>query len=138
MKATLDAGRLVAAESYWKATDHLSDVLQLVSEACNVPMAAFKSTTRNGAQYALTHGIPGTPAPSHRGVLYDLVATERGAVVIPDAHRDTRVADHPLIAGSAGVRFMAGVPLFADGHVIGALYAFGLRECSSPVVDILS
>ena len=127
MKSQLDAGRLAAAESYWKATDHLSDVLQLVSEACDVPMAAFKSTTRNGTQFALTHGIPGTPTPSHRGVLYDLVAAERAAIVIPDANRDPRVAGHPLIAGSARVRFVAGVPLFADGYVIGALYAFDTR-----------
>jgi diguanylate cyclase (GGDEF)-like protein/PAS domain S-box-containing protein len=41
---------------------------------------------------------------------------------VPDARRDARFADNPLVTGDPKIRFYAGAPVrLADGHVIGTL-----------------
>ena len=45
-----------------------------------------------------------------------------GLVILPDASADSRLASHPLVAGPAGIRFYAGIPLRDEqGAFIGAL-----------------
>ena len=47
---------------------------------------------------------------------------EKDMLVIPDALRDDRFADNPVVSGPPYVRFYAGAPIFtADGHCAGTL-----------------
>ena len=47
---------------------------------------------------------------------------ERDMLVIPDALRDDRFADNPVVSGPPYVRFYAGAPIFtSDGHCAGTL-----------------
>lgn len=47
---------------------------------------------------------------------------ERDMLVIPDALRDNRFADNPVVSGPPYVRFYAGAPIFTqDGHCAGTL-----------------
>jgi GAF domain-containing protein len=59
-----------------------------------------------------------------------------GVMVIPDATKDTRFADNPLVRSGPGIRFYAGVGLM-DG--VGALCVIGLepRQITEQELDKL-
>jgi phosphoribosyl 1,2-cyclic phosphodiesterase/DNA-binding response OmpR family regulator len=44
-----------------------------------------------------------------------------GAFVVPDAHRDPRFADNPIVAGEPRIRFYAGYPVRIGSHRVGTL-----------------
>jgi len=62
--------------------------------------------------------------------LLDLLQRDRttrrsGALILEDARREPRLADHPLVTREGGVRFLAIAPLIDhDGELLGTLAAF--------------
>ena len=43
-------------------------------------------------------------------------------MIVPDASKDERFLDHPLVTGHPKIRFYAGAPLLAEnGHIIGTI-----------------
>ncbi|MGB8841042.1 MAG: ATP-binding protein [Aliidongia sp.] len=72
--------------------------------------------------------------------LLDLLRRDRatrrgGALMLEDAKREPRLADHPLVARDGGVRFLAIAPLIDhDGVLLGTLAAFApIPRRSRPV-----
>ncbi|MGE7369804.1 sensor domain-containing diguanylate cyclase [Neorhizobium sp. NPDC001467] len=65
-----------------------------------------------------------------------VVASEE-AIIVPDAARDQRFADHPAVTGALQVRFYAGIPLTTKtGHVVGTVCAVGKRPRAFGAADI--
>jgi GAF domain-containing protein len=49
-------------------------------------------------------------------------------LIVPDAHRDARFGDNPLVLGPPYVRAYLGVPLItAEGHALGTLCAIDMK-----------
>ncbi|MBM2615873.1 GAF domain-containing sensor histidine kinase [Actinoplanes sp. LDG1-06] len=100
------------------------DVLELVADVCQAPMVALKVADEAHAHFAATLGMPmAVDVPKSRS-LCDIVAGRNDAMVVDDAPHDPRLADHPLVSGSAHVNFIAAAPLRHDGHIVGALCVF--------------
>src|ERR1700760_3959398 len=99
--------QLAAADRYRAAAGNLDEVLELVTVACHVPVAAFEILGRDGAHLTLSRGVPPIPVGPSRGNLPDLVVPAASTVVVADARRDPRVGTHPLVAAQPTVRFLA-------------------------------
>jgi signal transduction histidine kinase/CheY-like chemotaxis protein len=55
----------------------------------------------------------------------DHVVRGGAAVMVPDATRDPRFADNPMVVAAPHIRFYAGAPIVTpDGHVLGAVSVF--------------
>jgi GAF domain-containing protein len=49
------------------------------------------------------------------------------SLVIPDMALDPRFVDNPLVTNDPAIRFYAGLPMYVDGHAIGALCVLDTR-----------
>lgn len=116
--------RSLAAARYQQAVSDIPEVLELAAEACQAPMAALKIVGGVGAHFAATLGLTET-VPVPKSISFtNMVAAQDHVMIVDDAGRDPRTADHPLVAGSAHVSFIAAAPLHHDGHIVGALCVF--------------
>lgn len=118
-----------------------------------LPEAAFEAVARRAAQhYAAPIALVGfldaerywikarfgaslTQAPRAltfcQHALYD-----RQALVVPDARRDARFQDYPLVTGEPGVRFYAGAPIVSPcGHVLGTVCVLDFAPRAAGAVD---
>ncbi|GLY02687.1 MULTISPECIES: GAF domain-containing sensor histidine kinase [Actinoplanes] len=119
-----DTSIAVAAERYRSAVDAVPEVLELASEACQVPMAALKVVGGGSAHFAATLGIQTVVDVPQSMSLCDIVSAADDTMVINDAARDPRLSTHPLVRGTEHVRFLGAAPLHHDGQIVGALCVF--------------
>ncbi|HSF68445.1 MAG TPA: sigma 54-interacting transcriptional regulator [Nitrospiraceae bacterium] len=120
-----DPNRLVALRSYEilntqpePAFDRLA---KLAAHVCGTPYAAI--TFLDGARqfFKATVGFSEGDTSSAPGFCCEAVSQPE-LFVVPDATKDERFATHPLVTGSAQVRFYAGIPLTTvEGHALGTL-----------------
>ena len=98
------------------------DLVRIAAGICGVPMAAVTLIDRDRQWFKAQVGIE-HPDPSRESSFcaHAILAPER-TMVVPDATRDTRFADNPLVTAENGIRFYAGVPLLTrEGFALGAL-----------------
>ncbi|GAA2625620.1 hypothetical protein GCM10010436_33430 [Paractinoplanes durhamensis] len=114
----------VAAARYRAAVADVPEVLEMVADFCRAPMAALKVVGDTEAHVAHAVGMPSVGDVPKSASLCDMVSEADHAVAVDDADHDPRMSAHPLVAGSAHVRFLAAAPLHYDGHIVGALCVF--------------
>ena len=98
------------------------DLVRIAAGICGVPMAAVTLIDRDRQWFKAQVGIE-HPDPSRESSFcaHAILAPER-TMVVPDATRDTRFADNPLVTAENDIRFYAGAPLLTrDGFALGAL-----------------
>jgi len=120
-----EAERLQALAQYGLADEQplpsLDAVARIAAHMFGMPVAAVNMIGSDHVFFAASIGID--KVDMRRDVSFCAHAiTQSEVMVIPDATQDERFHDNPLVTGSAGMRFYAGVPLFSpDGHPLGAL-----------------
>lgn len=91
------------------------------AERFGVPIALVSLVDADRQWFKARHGLDVRETP--RAVAFcNLTIRGEGAFVVPDATRDPRFADNPLVTGAPGIRFYAGAPVQApDGSRIGSI-----------------
>jgi two-component system, NtrC family, sensor kinase len=96
-------------------------LVRVAAVIADVPIALISLVDHDRQWFMSRVGIDATELPRELSFCGHVVA-DSTALVVPDAHADTRFADNPLVTGAPHVRFYAGMPLRSDdGYVLGTL-----------------
>ncbi|KUL25292.1 histidine kinase [Actinoplanes awajinensis] len=82
------------------ALTEVPELLELVADACQAPMAALKLVGGGSAQFTATLGIRTVVDVPQSMSLCDVVAATNDTMVVTDASQDPRLAGHPLVRGA--------------------------------------
>ncbi|MFT8246232.1 PAS domain S-box protein [Roseomonas sp. BN140053] len=96
------------------------DLVRLAAELLGMPMAGIHLVDADRQWGKAEVGL-GTRHIAREVAFCPHTLLQPGGMVVPDATRDPRFADNPLVTGGPGIRFYAGMPLEAEGLPIGAL-----------------
>jgi GAF domain-containing protein len=99
----------------------LDDIVELAAMICDVPIALVSLVDHDRQFFKASVGVPVEETPRDISFCgHAIHGTE--LFVVPDAAKDDRFVDNPLVTGPPYVRFYAGVPLLVDDrHAIGTL-----------------
>jgi diguanylate cyclase (GGDEF)-like protein len=120
-----EAQRLEALRRYAildsEAEPSFERLCTLAARTLSVRMAAISFIDERRQWFKSTVGFEGRDTPRHESFCnYTILGTD--PLIVPDAQLDERFASAPLVCGSAGVRFYAGMPVFSrEGFALGAL-----------------
>ena len=128
MKAPLpadEAARLEELRAYeildTASETEYDDLVQLASHICGTPIALISLVDADRQFLKARVGLDVTETP--RDVAFcGHAILEPELMVVPDALKDARFADNPLVTADPRIRFYAGAPLFTpEGHGMGTL-----------------
>ncbi|MET1757185.1 sensor domain-containing diguanylate cyclase [Novosphingobium sp. RD2P27] len=116
------------------------NIVALVRAVLAVPMAAVSLLDEDRQWFKARSGVAVPETPREISFCTHTI-NQRDPLVIPDAIKDRRFADNPMVVGEPGIRAYAGVPLrTADGYNVGSLCAVDTRprEFGSAEIAMLS
>ncbi len=104
------------------------DAVQLATQLCETPIALVTLIDTDRQWFKARVGL--TVAQTHRDLAFcaHAILEPRDVLLVPDTTTDRRFCQNPLVKGNPGIRFYAGVPLFApDGLPVGTLCVIDTR-----------
>jgi diguanylate cyclase (GGDEF)-like protein/PAS domain S-box-containing protein len=120
-----EAERLKALNEYGldkeQLINSLDPVVRIASRMFDMPVSAVNMIGSDHVFFAAARGVG--EVDMRRDVSFCAHAiNQNGVMVVPDATRDERFHDNPLVTGEANLRFYAGAPIFSpEGYALGAL-----------------
>lgn len=99
----------------------LKQITDFAAALCGTPTALVSIVEETHQTFLARTGFDSPQTPRETSFCAHAMRSE-DIMVVPDATRDPRFADNPLVTGEMGIRFYAGAPLIrADGIAFGAL-----------------
>jgi len=101
--------------------DRFDDLTRLAATLCGTPISIISLVDEDRQWFKSKTGVQANQTPrEHAFCAHAIMSPE--LFVVPDASKDPRFANNPLVLGEPRVRFYAGAPLAApNGHHLGAL-----------------
>ena len=99
------------------------DLTALAAEICQVPIALITLVDKDRQWFKSALGLDGSGTTRRDSFCAHAVGRPGDEMlIVPDAHKDPRFFDNPLVAHEPNIRFYAGAPLVTqDGFALGAL-----------------
>lgn len=97
------------------------EVARLAARICGTPTALVSFVAEARQWFKTRVGLEAPETPRSASFCAHAIREEQG-IVVPDATKDPRFADNPLVVGPPGIRFYAGAPLrLSTGEALGTL-----------------
>jgi sigma-B regulation protein RsbU (phosphoserine phosphatase) len=115
-------------------------ITALAARLFGVPIAIVSVVDTDRIWFKSRHGLPDVDQIGRDPGLCASAILGSGPWILTDAAADPRALANPLVAGSFGLRFYAGIPLTtAEGHNLGTLCVIGKepRDVTAEEVAVL-
>lgn len=103
------------------------DLTQLAAAICRTPISLITLLDDRRQWFKSRLGLDVPETPREQAFCAHAIR-ERTPMIVPDALRDSRFVDNPLVTGSPGIRFYAGAPICSsNGFNLGTICVIDVR-----------
>ncbi|MFP1877558.1 EAL domain-containing protein [Lonsdalea quercina] len=127
VNSRLDAVREYGIDGPLSDDSDLENLIKLAANVFNVPIVAISILDKEHQLFVASVGFS-VCQMAREDSFCNYAIQKKGILVVPDARRDPRFKNNPMVTGDPHIRFYAGIPLRSPlGQTIGTLNIVDLK-----------